>query len=116
MLFDLEELKRIITLATSLVLWRRLACEEAQVQEMLAGDDSLYELATKELKFIQKEKERLEKQVQDILDKDKEEEEFSNEVVLEIRAGAGGDEASLLRGSSRICMRNILKCRAGNGG
>ncbi len=94
-MLDLEELKKNHNTSYLASALERLACEEAQVQEILAGDDSLYELATKELKFIQKEKERLEKQVQDILDKDKEEEEFSNEVVLEIRAGAGGDEASL---------------------
>ena len=34
-------------------------------------------------------------QVLDILKKDKEEEEHLNEIVLEVRAGAGGDEASL---------------------
>jgi peptide chain release factor 1 len=69
--------------------------EEAEVREMLAGDETLHELAAKELATIQEEKERLEKQVQDILDKDKEEVEQANEVVLEVRAGAGGDEASL---------------------
>jgi peptide chain release factor 1 len=52
-------------------------------------------LAASELKEIQDQKDALEKQLQDILDKDKEEEEFPNEIVLEVRAGAGGDEASL---------------------
>jgi peptide chain release factor 1 len=53
-------------------------------------------MATKELSYIQSEKERIEKQIQDILDKNKEEEnESPNEIVLEVRAGAGGDEASL---------------------
>lgn len=92
---DLEELKKDHNtnyLATSL---EKLLREEAQVREMLDSDESLHELASKELKTIQEEKDRLEKQIQDILDKDKEENEFPNEIVLEIRAGAGGDEASL---------------------
>ncbi len=55
----------------------------------------LHELAAKELFSIQEERTRTEKQIQDILDKDKEAEEFPNEIVLEVRAGAGGDEASL---------------------
>ncbi len=37
----------------------------------------------------------MESQIQEILDKEKEEEEFPNEVVLEIRAGAGGEEGGL---------------------
>ena len=92
---NLEEIKkdhRTSYLASSL---EKLLREEAEVREMLASDDSLHEMAVKELKFIQEEKERIEKQVQEILDKDKAEEEFPNEIVLEVRAGAGGDEASL---------------------
>jgi peptide chain release factor 1 len=92
---DLDELKkdhRTNYLATAL---EKLLREEEQVREMLAGDETLHELATKELKSLQEEKERIEAQVQEILDKDKEEEEVTNEIVLEVRAGAGGDEASL---------------------
>ena len=33
--------------------------------------------------------------IAEILKKEKEEEEFPNEIVLEVRAGVGGDEASL---------------------
>ncbi len=73
--------------------------QEAEVREMLASDDSLHDLAGEELKAIQAERELVEKQIEDILAKDKEEEdknnESPNEVVLEVRAGAGGDEASL---------------------
>ncbi len=95
MSFDLEELKkdhRTNYLATNL---ERLLRAEAEVREMLAGDASLHDLAAEELKGIQLEKEAVEKQIQDILDKDKAEEESPNEIVLEVRAGAGGDEASL---------------------
>jgi peptide chain release factor 1 len=77
-------------------MMEKLLREENEVREMLAGDDTLHEMATKELSYIQSEKERIEKQIQDILDKNKEEEnESPNEIVLEVRAGAGGDEASL---------------------
>ncbi|MDE2399841.1 MAG: PCRF domain-containing protein [Patescibacteria group bacterium] len=94
-MLDLEELKKNHNtnyLATSL---EKLLREEAQVREMLDSDESLHELAGKELKTIQEEKERIEKQLQDILDKERDAEEFPNEIVLEVRAGAGGDEASL---------------------
>ncbi|MBP6060891.1 MAG: PCRF domain-containing protein [Candidatus Pacebacteria bacterium] len=92
---DLSELKKDHRTNYLADMLEKLLREEAEVREMLASDDTLHELAAKELATIQEEKERLEKQVQDILDKDKEEVEQANEVVLEVRAGAGGDEASL---------------------
>ncbi|MBI3888658.1 PCRF domain-containing protein [Candidatus Nomurabacteria bacterium] len=96
---NLEELKKDHNTSYLAGILERLNREEAEVREMLASDDSLHEMAAKELKSLQEERERVEKQVQDILDKDKEAEdkknEQTNEIVLEVRAGAGGDEASL---------------------
>lgn len=96
MALDLDELKKNHNTSYLASILERLNREEAEVREMLASDDSLHEMATKELKFIEEERERVEKQVQDILDKDKSLDELgTNEIVLEVRAGAGGDEASL---------------------
>jgi len=92
---DLDSLKKDHRTSYFAGILERLYRQEAEVREMLAGDDTLHEMAATELKALQVEKEGIEKQVQDILDKDKEEEEFPNEIVLEVRAGAGGDEASL---------------------
>lgn len=94
-MLNLEELKKDHRTSYLAGMLETLARKEAEVREMLAGDDTLHEMAAEELKGIQLEKEALEKQIEDILAKDKEEEEFPNEVVLEVRAGAGGDEASL---------------------
>ena len=85
---DLEELKKNHNTNYLAVALEKLAREEVEVREMLAGDESLHELAAKELKFIQEERERIEKQVQEILDKDKEEEEMTNEIVLEVNPWA----------------------------
>lgn len=95
MTIDLEELKKNHNTSYLASMLEKLSREEVEVREMLAGDETLHELAAKELKFIQEERERLEKQVQEILDKEKVEDEITNEIVLEVRAGAGGDEASL---------------------
>jgi peptide chain release factor 1 len=95
MSLDIEELKKNHNTNYIAGLLEKLEAEEKEVREMLDSDESLHELAAKELKFIQEERERLEKQAEEILDKEKEAEEFPNEVVLEVRAGAGGDEASL---------------------
>jgi peptide chain release factor 1 len=94
-MMDLSELKKNHNTNYLAGILERLNREEAEVREMLASDESLHEMAAKELKLIQEERERVEKQVEDILNKDKEENEFPNEIVLEVRAGAGGDEASL---------------------
>lgn len=95
MSLDLEELKKDHRTSYLAGILERLLRQEAEVSEMLAGDDTLQEMATSELKAIEEEKKSVEKQIEDILNRDKEEEEFPNEVVLEVRAGAGGDEASL---------------------
>ena len=96
---DLNELKKDHRTSYLAGILERLMRQEAEVREMLAGDETLHEMAAAELKSIQEEKESIEKQIQDIFKKDeqqdKEEEEFVNEIVLEVRAGAGGDEASL---------------------
>ena len=95
MSLDIEELKKNHNTNYLATMLEKLSREEAEVREMLAGDDSLHEMASKELKFIQEERERIEKQVQEILNKEKVEDEMTNEIVLEVRAGAGGDEAAL---------------------
>lgn len=92
---NLEELKKNHNTSYLASVLERLNREEVEVREMLDSDESLHEMASAELKNIQEQREMTESQIQEILDKDKEEEEFPNEVVLEVRAGAGGDEASL---------------------
>lgn len=93
--FDLNELKKDHNTNYLAGMLEKLLREEAEVREMLDSDETLHEMAAKELKYIQEQKDSVTKQIQDILDKEKEEEEFPNEIVLEVRAGAGGDEASL---------------------
>ena len=75
--------------------YEKLLREEEIVREMLTGDGELHDMAVKELELIQEQKHGLEAEVAKIEDSEKEEEQFPNEIVLEIRAGAGGDEASL---------------------
>ncbi len=71
----------------------RLLVEEKEVQEMAAGD--LGELAKDDLARIKDQKNALIAEIEKILDKEKLEEEFPNEAIMEIRAGVGGEEAAL---------------------
>lgn len=93
--FDLEELKKDHKTSYFAGEYERLLSEENKVNEMVRADESLKDLAEEELQNIKFQKEALVRQLEEILKADKEEEEFPNEIVLEVRAGAGGDEAAL---------------------
>ena len=95
MSLNLEELKKDYKTSYLAGVLEGLEHQEKELKEMIESDVSLKEMGEIELKTIQEQREATEKQIQDILDKDKQEEEFPNEIVLEVRAGAGGDEASL---------------------
>jgi len=73
----------------------RLEKEENSVQEVLSADKGMAEMADEELSILKSQKEIIWKQMEEILTEDKIEEEFPNEVILEVRAGVGGDEAAL---------------------
>ncbi len=95
MAYDIEELKKNHNTSYLASVLERLNREESEVREMLDSDETLHELAKEELNRIQTERENTEKQIEDILKKEEEADEFPNEIVLEVRAGAGGDEAAL---------------------
>lgn len=73
----------------------RLLREETEARELGESDPSLAEMAAEDLKRISETRSMIENQIREILEKEKEEEEFPNEIVLEVRGGAGGDEAAL---------------------
>jgi peptide chain release factor 1 len=61
----------------------------------LAIDPEMAEMVAEDIVQIKSLREDLRIQILDIIKKEEEEEKFPNELVLEIRAAAGGDEASL---------------------
>lgn len=73
----------------------RLDKEEISVKEMSMADKSMEEMAKEELTNLQSQKEVIWKQMEEILTEEKQEEEFPNEIIMEVRAGVGGDEAAL---------------------
>jgi len=92
---DLEQLKKDHQTSYFANEYERLLSEEEKVNQMVADDESLKDLACEELENIKLQKEAIERQLEEIIKSEKEEEEFPNEIILEVRAGAGGDEASL---------------------
>ncbi len=71
----------------------RLLNEEKEIQEMMQGE--LGDLAKDDLARVEEQKKALLQQMDKILEGEKEEIEFPNEIVLEVRAGTGGEEAAL---------------------
>jgi peptide chain release factor 1 len=77
-----------------MVEWKRLTAAEKDAGELIEVDPSMKELAEKELEEIHAQKDALLAQMESIVGKPGER-EWPNEVVLEVRAGVGGEEASL---------------------
>ncbi len=75
--------------------YERLEREAVEVRELVASDPTMQELATQDLTTIETQQQALVAQMDDILKEEEEEDRYPNEIVVEIRAGAGGDEASL---------------------
>jgi peptide chain release factor 1 len=72
----------------------RLLASEKETREMLS-DPAVAALAEDELKGIEAQKEELAGEMKRLAEAERQEEESPNEMVLEVRSGAGGDEASL---------------------
>ncbi|HEY4521294.1 MAG TPA: PCRF domain-containing protein [Candidatus Paceibacterota bacterium] len=74
--------------------WKRLSQAERDAIELIEADPSMKELAEKELEDIGAQKDTLVQQIEKIVGNPNER-EWPNEIVLEVRAGVGGEEASL---------------------
>lgn len=92
---NLDDFKKNHKTAYLAESYEELLRSESQIREMIAADPTMQTLAAEELETIRAQKEALEKQMQDIAESEKEEVEFPNEIILEVRAGAGGEEAAL---------------------
>jgi len=77
--------------------YKRLASQKEESLE-LASDPEMAAMAQEDIEQIDKLLLNVQNQILEIVEKEQEEELFPNELILEIRAGAGGDEASLFAG------------------
>jgi peptide chain release factor 1 len=73
----------------------RLEKEEGELDLLLSADQSIADLVSEDKARITARKEELLAQMKQIVDKDKEEEEIPKVLIMEIAAGAGGDESAL---------------------
>lgn len=92
---DLDNLKKNPKTQYLAEQYERLLSQEEETKTLAASDESMQEMAKDELSAIEIQKKAIEEQVAAIEASEQEEEEFPNEIILEARAGAGGDEAAL---------------------
>ena len=92
---NLDEYKNNPKTAFMAGLYEKLAADEAETMALAASDPGMKEMAEHELASIQEQKKGLEDQMKEIITSEAVEEEKPNEIILEVRAGAGGDEAAL---------------------
>jgi peptide chain release factor 1 len=92
---NLEEHKKNHKTAYLAEMYEKLQKDEAELISMSEKDPYMKDIAQAELVSFTEQKKNIEDQIQAIIDSDKEEDEIPNELVLEVRAGAGGDEATI---------------------
>lgn len=91
--------------------YERLLKEESSVLEMSEKDPSMAGLAQDELSILKNQKEGILKEMESILTNDEVEEEFPNEIILEVRAGAGGEEAALFAQTLALMYRKYAESK-----
>ena len=91
----LEEYKKNPKTSYLALQYDDLIRKEEETKQMAREDASLASMVEEELKGLEEQKQGLLEEMERIIKAEEEEEEFPNEVILEVRAGAGGDEAAL---------------------
>lgn len=92
---NLEEYKKNHKTAYLAEMYEKLQKDEAEILSMIEKDPSMTEMAKIDLDSINEQKKNTEDQIHAIIESEKEEIEFPTELILEVRAATGGDEASL---------------------
>jgi peptide chain release factor 1 len=92
---NLDEYKKNHKTAYLADMYEKLEKEEQELLTMAKNDPSMKDLAEADLAGIIEQKKSTENQIKAIIESEKEEIEVPTELVLEVRAAAGGDEASI---------------------
>jgi len=75
--------------------YERLEREAGELRAMVEADPTMKELAEVDLASLHDQQTSILAQMQSIVAEEEEEDRYPNEIILEVRAGAGGDEAAL---------------------
>ncbi len=93
---DLTQYKENHKTSYLVEMYEKLEKEQAELRALSAGDPSLLAMAETDIKSLEEQKLALLKQMEEIVASEETvANELPNEIILEVRAGAGGDEAAL---------------------
>ena len=91
----LDEIKKNHKTNFLALQYEDLLKKEEEIKVMLKKDPAMHELAKEELLSLRQLIKESEKHLEQIIKSNEEEQQFPNEIILEVRAGAGGDEAAI---------------------
>jgi len=92
---DIESFKQNKKTSYLAETYLKLDQDAKEISQMIANDPAFAALAKDDLAKIEEQKKTIFAQMESITAKEVVDDEFPSEVILEIRAGAGGEEASL---------------------
>lgn len=95
MTFNIEEHKKNHKTSYLADMYEAVLASEREIMAVKEKDPSMADLVAEELAGLEEQKKSIQKQIEDIVASYAEEEEKLNDVIMEVRAGAGGEEASL---------------------
>lgn len=110
--FDLTKFKENHKTSFLADMYEKLLKDENELLTMAENDPSLKEMAEEDLKNFQVQKEGLRTQMEEILKADEKEMELPTEIILEVRAGAGGDEAALFAEELALMYKKYAETQA----
>jgi len=91
---NIEELKQNHKTSFLAYEYERLLAQKREIEEM-STDPEMMEMAKEEIATLNEQIKGIVDKVAEITKADEEEEDFPSEIIMEIRPGAGGEEASL---------------------
>ncbi|MDD5318572.1 MAG: PCRF domain-containing protein [Candidatus Pacebacteria bacterium] len=92
---NLEQFKQNPKTAYFAGEYEKLSRQREEVLAMSESDPSFKEMTDQEVATIDEQQKMLVEKMTEIVKSEEKEEEFPSEIILEVRAGAGGEEASL---------------------
>jgi peptide chain release factor 1 len=108
---DIDALKKNPRTAYYATELERLSRDKESLQKTAADDPSLAELAADDITNIESQERALTEQLELMLKQEEVEEESPNEAILEVRAGAGGEEAALFAEQLSLMYRKYAEIK-----
>ncbi len=109
---DLEKYKKSNKTQYLAAEYERLQKQEDELKTI--QEPELAELAKEDLKSLEEQKQGILSQMDEILKEEEKEDEFPNEIVLEVRAGVGGEEAALFAEELAFMYRRYAETKGWN--